>query len=165
MKQIGIFFGSSTGDTEKVATLIRDKIGTDMAAIHDIYESCVDDLGQYPILILGISTWGLGEMQEDWYQFLPRFRSVDFTGKKVALYGVGDQESYPDTFADGLGLLYDQLHKNNCKPVGKWPVDGYQFQHSRAERNGQFVGLVLDERNQPELTAERINTWLNSLGF
>ena len=165
MKQVGIFYGSSTGDTERVAMLIRDKIGQMRAVVYDIFESRIEDLEQYPFLIFGISTWGIGKMQEDWDNFLSSLKSIDFTGKKIALFGLGDQESYPDTFADALGILYDTLQQYGCSISGEWPVNGYEYIHSEAERHGKFVGLVLDEKNQPELTVKRITSWLNSLDF
>lgn len=165
MKQIGIFYGSSTGDTERIALLIQKKIGSDKVMIHDIIESKAEDLIKYSFLILGISTWGIGKIQDDWELLLPDLKNIDFSGKKIALFGLGDQESYPDTFADALGILYDIIKSPGCSITGEWPVDGYEFINSKAERNGKFVGLVLDERNQPELTEERVNSWLMSLGL
>jgi flavodoxin I len=161
--QVGIFYGSSSGDTERVAQLIQKKIGLDKAEIHDIIESKAEDLLKYPFLILGISTWGIGKIQADWEVFLPNLSNIDFKGKKIALFGLGDQESYPDTFADALGIIYDKIKYTGCTFIGEWPVDGYEFFHSRAKRNGKFIGLVLDERNQPELTEKRIDSWLKSL--
>jgi len=165
LKQVGIFYGSSTGDTERVAMLIRDKIGQTRANVHDIFESRTEDLEQYPFLIFGISTWGIGEMQDDWDAFLTKLTSVDLTRKKLALFGLGDQESYPDTFADALGILYNKLRKYGYSITGEWPVIEYEFLNSKAERDGKFVGLVLDERNQPELTEERIISWIKNIGF
>ena len=165
MKRIGIFYGSSTGDTERIALLVQKKIGSDKVIMHDIIESKAEDLTKYSFLILGISTWGIGKIQDDWEMFLPNIKNIDFAGKKIALFGLGDQESYPDTFADALGILYDTIKSLGCSIIGEWPVDGYEFIHSKAERNGKFVGLVLDERNQPELTEKRVNSWLLSLGL
>lgn len=165
MKQVGIFYGSSTGDTERVALLVQEKIGSDKAVIHDIFESKAEDLKQYSFLILGISTWGIGELQDDWEVFLPQLKNIDYPGQKIALFGLGDQESYPDTFADALGTLYDICKSSGFSIMGEWSVDGYEFIHSFAERKGKFVGLVLDERNQPELTEERIIKWLISMGL
>jgi flavodoxin I len=165
LKQIGIFYGSSTGDTERVSLLIQEKIGFKKAEIHDIIESKAEDLNKYPFLIMGISTWGIGKLQDNWEAFLPEFKNVNYSGRKIALFGLGDQESYPDTFADALGILYNKLKSSGFEIVGKWSVYGYEFIHSRAERNGKFVGLVLDERNQPELTEKRVVLWLKSMGL
>lgn len=165
MKQIGIFFGSSTGDTEKVALLIQELIGIEKADIHDIKESKAEDLRQYSFLIMGISTWGTGNLQEDWEEFLRKLSKFNYSGYKAALFGLGDQESYPDTFADAMGFVYDTFKSLGFNMTGEFPVNGYEFLHSRAERNGEFVGLVIDERNQPGLTEGRVIAWLKNLGL
>jgi flavodoxin I len=161
--RIGIFYGSSSGDTERIALLIQNKIGTEKVALYNIIDANADDLMKYPILIFGISTWGIGKVQDDWEKFIPVLKTLTSSGKKIALFGLGDQESYPDTFADALGILYDFLAAEGCTFIGDWPVSGYNYFNSKAERNGRFVGLVLDERNQPELTEQRVNSWINLL--
>ncbi|MFN9675593.1 MAG: flavodoxin FldA, partial [Microcystis sp.] len=49
------------------------------------------------------------------------------------------------------------------KTVGYWPTDGYDFNESKALKNGKFVGLALDEDNQSDLTEQRIKTWVAGL--
>jgi flavodoxin I len=161
--RIGIFYGSSTGDTERIALLIQKKIGFEKVILHNIIESKADDLKNYSFLIFGISTWGIGRMQEDWEVFLPVLKSVELPGKKVALFGLGDQESYPDTFVDALGTLYDALISAGCIITGEWSIEGYNYACSRAERDGKFVGLVLDEKNQAELTEQRMDSWIRHM--
>lgn len=165
MKPVGVFYGSSTGDTFKVSELIEKFIGPDKVELYDICQARVADLTKYSFLILGISTWGIGKLQEDWEKFLSDFTYFDLRGKKVALFGLGDQESYPDTFADALGILYDIFSSHKCQMLGEWPVEGYDFLNSRSIRNGMFMGLILDERNQPDLTEQRVFSWLNNLGL
>jgi flavodoxin I len=87
-------------------------------------------------------------------------QDVDFTGKTVALYGLGDQEKYADNFVDALGILYDFVTARGARVVGAWPTDGYDFMASKAERDGEFVGLVLDQDNQKQLSDDRLETWL-----
>jgi flavodoxin I len=161
--RIGIFYGSSTGDTERVAMLIQNKLGSDNVSLNNIIESKAEDLDDFPVLIFGVSTWEIGKMQEDWELFLSELKKLDCSGKKIALFGLGDQESYPDTFADALGILYDFLISSGFIITGEWPVSGYNYFCSKAERNGRFVGLVLDERNQPELTEQRVDLWLKKI--
>lgn len=163
--RIGIFYGSSTGDTERIALLIQNKIGSDKAILHNIIDCKAEDLNKYPCLILGVSTWGIGSVQEDWKVFINNFKNIEFKGKKIALFGLGDQESYPDSFADAIGIIYDILVTAGCTVLGEWPVSGYNYYSSKAERNGTFVGLVLDERNQPELTEKRIDLWLRKINL
>ena len=94
---------------------------------------------------------------------MPMLENIDLSGKKVALFGLGDQESYPETFADGLGILYEVLLTTGCRFTGSWPVADYAYERSTAVKGGRFVGLVLDEENQPEKTNPRIDKWLDDI--
>jgi len=47
--------------------------------------------------------------------------------------------------------------------VGTWPVDGYNYYFSLAEKDGSFVGLVLDDHNQADLSESRISDWVMQL--
>jgi len=163
--RIGLFYGSSSGDSERIALLIQNKIGSTNITLHNIIDAKVEDLNAYQFLILGISTWGIGKMQEDWELFLSDLKNLKCYNKKIAIYGLGDQESYPDTFVDALGILYDIIISAGCSVIGEWPVTGYNYFASKAERNGTFVGLVLDERNQPDLTEQRIDLWLRKINL
>ena len=163
MKQTGIFYGSSSGKTAAVASRIYEKLGTVKADLKDVGESSPEDLLDYEFLILGIPTWGMGQTQEDWEKLIPLLEGLNLTGKKVALFGLGDQESYPGTFADALGRLYEVLLKTGCRFTGSWPLAGYAYEGSTAVKGGRFVGLVLDEDNQPELTSQRIDNWLKDI--
>ncbi len=163
MKETGIFFGSSSGYTESVAVRILERYGKDSAELRDVADSSPADLLSYPNLILGISTWGIGELQDDWADFLPGMEKLDFSGRKAALFGLGDQESYPDTFADALGILYRSVRSRGCGILGRTPTRGYEFIRSAAVVDGEFVGLVLDEKNQSHMTDQRIDAWLAGL--
>jgi flavodoxin I len=81
----------------------------------------------------------------------------------VAIYGLGNQKSYPDEFVDAMFYLYEQFEQCNATLIGEWATDGYNFKASKAVINDQFVGLVLDQENQKDLTADRLKTWLNNL--
>lgn len=161
MAKIGIFYGSSTGHTEKVAELLAQAFGDEAITI-DIADASVSELSKYPYLIFGTSTWAIGEMQDDWDDFAELLQKADLKKKKIALFGLGDQENYPDGFADGLGVLYGQL-VNKTTIVGSWPAEGYQFNESEALKDGKFVGLVIDEDNQSKLTDERVRSWAKML--
>jgi flavodoxin I len=163
LKQVGIFYGSSSGKTAAIAGRIQEKLGKERADLKDVEQSSPDDMMDYEFLILGIPTWGIGEIQEDWDVMLPMLKNIDLSRKKVALFGLGDQESYPGTFADALGRLYEVLLSTGCSFTGSWPVAGYAYEGSTAVKGGRFVGLVLDEENQPEKTDQRIDKWLNDI--
>ena len=162
MANIGIFFGSDTGNTEKVAEIIASKLSLEAQDIAGNSSEIFDD---YDLLILGTPTANYGEMQPDWDYFVPELEDADLNGKKVALFGLGDQVDYPDSFLDAMGELAEMVEEAGGTLIGEWPTDGYEFNDSRAVREGKFVGLALDEDRQPELTDDRIATWLSTLGL
>jgi flavodoxin I len=163
MGKAGIFYGSSTGNTEAIAESIREKLGPSNADIFDVAVSSRKELERYPFLILGVPTWGLGDLQEDWEAFLPSLELADLKGKTIAIYGLGDQDTYPDSFVDAMREVYDILLDKGCRIIGKWPVTGYFFDASEAIIDDYFVGLALDEDSQSELTEKRLTSWLKQI--
>jgi flavodoxin I len=161
-KKIGIFYGSSTGQTELVAEKLQQMLGVENADLINVDGATKSDLEQYPYLIFGTPTWGVGEMQDDWEDFSEIVEKSDLKEKKVALFGLGDQDTYPDSFADGVGILYDKI-KDKTSVVGKWHKNGYIFSESEAFRDNAFVGLILDQENQADKTTERLEKWVEML--
>jgi flavodoxin I len=162
IKKIGIFYGSSTGQTEMVAEKLLQLLGEENADLINVDGATKNDLEKYPFLIFGTPTWGVGEMQDDWEDFSEILEKTDLKGKKVALFGLGDQDTYPDSFADGIGMLYNKI-KDRTRVIGKWPKNGYIFNESEALRDNTFVGLILDQENQAAKTAERLEKWVELL--
>lgn len=160
MSKIAIVYGTSTGATEGVATKIQKAIGG--GDIYDVAKLSVDQLAPYDFLILACSTTGYGELQDDWDAFLPKLKTMDFTGKKVALVGLGDSSSYADTFADGMAQIYDVI-KDKAQIVGAVSTDGYTYDDSDAVVDGKFVGLALDEDNEFDKTDDRIAAWVSEI--
>lgn len=163
MDKIGLFYGSSTGATRSVAERIARAFGPDEVELHDIAQADARQVEKYERLIFGVSTWGLGEMQDDWEAFSRRMNSLQLAGRTVALFGLGDQRAYPDTFLNALGTLYEKVKQRGGTVVGTWPTEGYEFTDSTAERDGRFVGLAIDEDSQPERTARRIADWVEQI--
>ncbi|GAB4318484.1 MAG: flavodoxin FldA [Bacteroidales bacterium] len=162
MKKIGIFYGSTSGKTRKVAELLRDTLGKTKCELHDIRKVKPEEVLKYDNLIFGTSAWGIGDLQDDWELFIDELVELDLSQKRIALFGLGDQKTYPGSFADALGTLYCRLpYKENI--VGFIPTEGYNYYYSSAERDGKFVGLVIDEDYQPELTAGRIKKWVDQI--
>lgn len=154
---IAVVYGSSTGNTQSAAELIAEKIGD--AEVLDVASVSPEDLNGYDKLILGSSTWGEGEFQDDWEDF--DWDGVDLNGKTVALFGMGDQESYADEYCNALRLLYDKVSEKGANVVGEWDNEGYDFDISTALNDaGKFVGLALDSDNQDDLTEERVSSWV-----
>ena len=164
MKKTGIFYGSSTGTCEDLANQIADKMGVASSDVYSANKMSADLVKEYDLLILGTSTWGDGELQDDWYDGIKVLKSADLSFKSIALFGCGDSESYCDTFCDGMGILYEDLKDSGCSFIGnKVGTDGYSFSSSIAVVNGAFVGLALDEVNESDKTAERIDNWTAEL--
>lgn len=159
MKKIGIFYGSSTGQTEMVAEKLQRILGKENADIFNVDSASGSDLEKYPYLIFGTPTWGIGDMQDDWEDFLSELEKADLSKKKVALFGLGDQDTYPESFADGVGVLFEKI-KGKTTIVGEWPAAGYHFADSDALRKDKFVGLIIDEENQSSMTDERLKKWV-----
>ncbi len=163
MEKVAVIYGSTTGNTESVAQSIRELLGEDRADLINVASAGVEDFNRYRNLILGASTWGLGELQDDWDGKLALLKSADLKGKQIALFGLGDQQSYSETFLDGMGTLYETLLSCGVMPIGQWPSEGYSFGASTACVDGNFVGLALDEDTEPDKTEGRIKTWLKQL--
>lgn len=160
MSKTAIFFGSSTGNTEGVAKQLAEKLGADA---FDVADSPADKFGEYDNIILGSSTWGVGDLQDDWEEFISELEAAELTDKVVAIFGFGDGDSYADSFCDSIGTIYETVKDKGCKVVGFTSTDGYDYDSSKAEEDGQFVGLPLDEENQGDLTDERVAKWAEAI--
>lgn len=161
MAKIGLFYGTQTGNTQTLAERIQKELGgSSVVDVLDIANTAPEDFEPYSAIIIGCPTWNVGELQADWEGFYEELDAINFEGKTVAYFGAGDQTGYPDNFQDAMGILEEKITALGGKTVGYWPTDGYDFNESRAVRQGKFVGLAIDEDNQPELTTSRIKTWV-----
>lgn len=172
MTRVGIFFGTDTGRTRIVAKTIAKKIGPVADKPLNIRTVSVEDLILYDVLILGTPTYGEGELPgkstgnqtESWEEFLPKLNGHDFNGKKVALYGLGNQKSYSKNFASAVRDLFDAFSLCGAEIIGGgWDAGTYRFNYSKAVIDDKFVGLILDEETQKELTDERLDKWLDGI--
>ena len=157
-----VVYGSSTGTCETIAQTIGEKLGAEVINVSDLTE---DQIAGADNLVLGTSTWGAGEMQDDWYDGVKVLKAAGLTGKKVAVFGCGDSESYSDTFCGGMKELYDAAEAAGATMVGHVSTDGYNYDDSDAVVDGQFGGLALDDVNEDDKTESRIEAWLPTLGF
>ncbi len=162
MKKIGIFYGSSSGNTQTIAEQIAKSLGVDKEDVYDIGKTSIDKISCYDCLLLGSSTWGFGDIQDDWD--LSKLEKLNLRGKKAAIFGTGDSSSYPDTFCDAIGQLAESVEKAGALLVGnKVDSSDYSFDSSVSENNGFFCGLAIDEVNEPEKTDSRITEWTKQL--
>lgn len=166
MAKIGLFYGSSTGNTEYVAYEMKiefDKRDASLVEVFNIGSTTVEQFLKYDYLILGIPTWNTGQLQDDWENFLPKLIGHDMTGKKVAIFGLGDQNGYGFNFLDAVGMLADAVMARGAQLWGLWPVSGYQFEESLAQIEDQFLGLGVDQEGQAEKTPSRLKEWVNQV--
>ena len=164
INNISIIYGSDSGCTEEIAKRIGQKLDICDSLIKEVSETKEEDFTKFKTLILGVSTWYIGDLQYDWDNFFEEFKKIDFTGVNVALFGLGDQYGYSYNYVDGVGILAEVVLKNGGNVFGHWPNRGYQFDESRGLINEEtFYGLALDEDNEPECTEERINSWVSKI--
>ena len=159
MSGIRLFYGSNTGNTAAVARMIQAALGEHLISVTDIADARPEELEEAQALILGISTWEEGAPQMDWANFLPKLDHIDLSGKKVALFGLGDAYGFTTRFVNDLRMLYDKVRERGGEVIGYWPTEGYDFTESNAVIDGLFVGLVIDQENASDLTVERVSNW------
>ncbi len=172
MAKVGIFFGTDTGNTRRIAKDIASMLGSATAAKPvNVRNASVADMLACDALILGTPTYGEGQLPglstgnatESWEEFLPTLAGQDFSGKKVAIYGLGNQKGYPNEFVDAMFYLHERFAQCGATMIGAWDAEGYRFQNSKAIIDSRFVGLALDQENQKELTPARLDAWLTML--
>ncbi len=165
MSKIALFYGSSTCYTEMAGEKIRQYLGVDNVDLFNVADTPLVQTGFYDYLIFGIPTWDYGELQEDWENCWDELDQLDLTGKKIAIYGLGDQLGYPEWFLDAMGYLHSKLVHRGATACGYWPREGYEFEASQAlTADGNFfVGLALDEENEFQKTNERIAIWCDQI--
>jgi len=160
---VGIIYSTTTGNTETVAGYLSAEIGVDAVDIAD-----AEDLASFDGLIIGAPTWHTGADSERsgtaWDDYLyGDLTSADLKGKKVAIFGLGDQAGYGDNFCDAMDELKSCFEKQGAEVIGAWSADGYDHTESKSESGGTFVGLACDEDNQPDQSEERVKAWVAQL--
>ncbi len=162
MANVTIIYGSTTGNTETSANEIAAALSSHSVSVMDVSNASQGDFEGADLLILGTSTWGLGDIQDDWDAKISTLEGANLAGKLVAIFGLGDSASYPDTFVDGVGILHEAATKAGATLIGKVATSGYSHTASRAEVDGEFVGLPLDD-DAAHKTSDRIASWTADL--
>jgi len=166
MSTIGIFYGSWMNNTKEAANRIKAELETltnQRVDVFDIAHTRLKEMERFDRVLIGIPTWDIGNLQRDWESAMPQFADLNLSDRLVALFGCGDQQGYPDTFMDGIGILGHHARTCGATIVGYWPTQGYDFTDSLGVEDGQFIGLALDNDNQRKLTAGRIKQWAKQL--
>jgi len=162
MKKIALIYSFNTKNSSKIAQEIKKVFGDDVDELN-AEEIDGDKFLQYKYMILGVPTWFDGELPNYWDEFVPELETLNLKGKKVAIYGLGDQVKYPENFVDGIGLMGKIVQNRGAVLIGFTSIDGYNFEKSKAISNNKFTGLALDLENQSELTSKRIKNWVTDL--
>lgn len=163
MKNIALIYSFNTIKTRKAAEKIANAFGNEHIEMINAEELTGHQFMKYDHLILGLPTWFDGELPNYWDEFVPELKDLKLKGKKIALFGLGDQKNYSENFGDALGIMYDILHQCGAKVVGYTDASGYEFEGSAALQGTQFCGLMLDQENQAKLTDTRIKEWVTQL--
>ena len=172
MKKIGMFFGTETGTTRLVSKKLYKLLGDGLADKPiNVNRISPEDMLKYDVLILGTPSYGVGDipglsagcLERNWEEFLANFGQPDLSGKTIAMFGLGAQERYSERFASSLVALYNVFKNLGAEMVGQWPVEGYTFEHSASVVDGDFVGLVIDQRTQSMYTDERLKAWVEQI--
>lgn len=163
MTPIGLFYGTDTGFTELVADLIAQEfnlVAPGLVTVHNIAEVPLEEMLAYEYLIVGCPTWNVGQLQDDWDDVFIQLDDLDLSGKKIAIFGLGDQYGYPENYCDAIGILGKKFIERGAELVGFTSAAGYEFSYSLGVEDGMFMGLALDEENESERTPGRVTEWI-----
>merc|ERR1712003_405064 len=160
--KVGLIYSTTTGNTETMGGYIGSATGLEMV---DIADCTVDSLMEFDGLIIGAPTWHTGADTERsvtaWDDFIyGDLTSLDLSGKKVAVFGVGDQAGYADNYCDAMDELAECFKKQGAEVIGATSTDGYDHEESKSIVDGKFIGLACDEDNQSDLSEERVTAWV-----
>ncbi len=161
MAKATIIYGSTTGMTEAVAQRLAALLGCEAVNVNSADASSLDA----DLLVLGTSTWGIGDLQDDWMGAgTALLESADLSGKKVAVFGVGDSMGFADSFCDGVATLVELATGKGAANVGAFAAADYDGAvTSRVSAGDQFLGLPLDETNESDKTDARLEKWAAQL--
>jgi flavodoxin I len=160
MEKIALFYSFNSKKSAKIAGIIYNSFSGDEVQLINVDEVKKEDFLAIDNLIVGVPTWFDGELPNYWDELLPALEEIDFSGKRIAIFGLGDQKGYSENFCDAIGIMASFFEEKGALIVGKIPLEGYSFESSKAVREGQFLGLPLDQENQARLTNGRIEHWV-----
>jgi len=163
MKKTAIIYSFNAKKSAKIAERIKETFNDDAVEMVNAEDLSEEKFLAYDQIIMGVPTWFDGELPNYWDEFVPALEDLDLKGKKIALFGLGDQEGYPENFLDGVGIMAGILEDRGAELVGFTSVEGYTFERSRARRGDQFLGLAIDYENQGSMNKERVSAWVEQL--
>jgi len=163
MKKIGLFYSFASTKTAKIAGLVHNAFSGNDVQLINVDNVNIQNFLEFDNFILAVPTWFDGELPNYWDELLPALEEIDFSNKRIAIFGLGDQKGYTENFCDAIGIMAEFFEDRGATIVGKNSLEGYTFEGSKAVRDGQFMGLPLDQENQARLTNGRIEHWVGNL--
>lgn len=163
MSKTAIIYSFNTKKTGKIAKQIFEGFNDPEMEMINAEEITEEGFLAFDRIIMGVPTWFDGELPNYWDEFVPALEDMDLSGKKIALFGLGDQKGYPENFLDGVGIMAGILEPQGASLVGFTSTEGYEFESSRAVRGNQFVGLAIDYENQGSMNKQRVAAWIEQL--
>jgi len=163
MKKTAIIYSFNTVKTAKIAGKIQEAFETGDVEMVNAEDIDLEKFMSFENIIMGVPTWFDGELPNYWDEFLPDMEDADLKGKKIAIFGLGDQKSYGENFIDGVGIMAGIIESCGGTVVGYTSTDGYSFEASRAQKGNEFSGLAIDYENQGTKNKERVSAWVSQL--
>ena len=130
-----VVFGSTTGMTEAVAGKIAEALGGEAVNVASADVAAFDA----DLVVLGSSTWGVGDLQDDWMAKLDEVKGY-LGGKKVAVFGLGDSVGFADSYCVAAETLADAAKAAGATLVGEI--------------------LKIDDTNEADQTDAKIAAWV-----
>ncbi len=111
MARVILVYGSTTGNTEKLAEDIGKVLKQSGAVVvlKNVTDADAKEISDFDAVVLGCSTWGDGELQDDFINFYRELKNISLQGKKAAVFGTGDSEMYPDTFCKAVDMIEERV--------------------------------------------------------
>lgn len=110
-----IIYGSSTGKTARMANIVKQaltEVGLDVY-LKNVFETRPRELLEYPYILLGCSTYGQGDLQQDFIDFERGMDALDLSGKQAAVFGSGNSRyAY---FGEAVDILEARLRNINAR--------------------------------------------------
>lgn len=163
MDKVGIIYSFNATKSSKIAERIKEAFGEDQVEMVNAEDLSTEKFTEFNNLILGVPTWFDGELPNYWDEFIPALEELDLSGKKVAIYGLGDQVKYSENFVDAIGIMAEMIRDLGATVVGLTSTDGYEFESSRGMEGDKFLGLAIDYENQGSKNKERVKAWVDQL--
>jgi len=98
-----------------------------------------------------------------WDSILEDIGELSLSGKKVAIFGLGDSSTYTENYCDAMEELHSYFIKAGAEMVGYVDKSSYTFDESKSVIGESFCGLPLDEDSESDLTDSRLETWASQL--